>query len=58
MKKRWLALIALLPVLPSIAQDTAPKVSLAAPEIYLIGSVHHMHFEDRYHYSLTDLEPV
>jgi hypothetical protein len=27
----------------------------AGPAIYLIGSVHDLHFDDRYHYSLVDL---
>ena len=39
------------------AQDRAARLSgSAAPEIYLVGSVHGMHFEERYHYSLVDLE--
>ena len=33
-----------------------PDVQRSGPEIYLIGSVHNMHFEERYHYSLVDLQ--
>jgi hypothetical protein len=44
-----------IPPLP--AQDAAANAAgSGAPEIYLVGSVHHLHFEDRYHYSLIDLQ--
>jgi hypothetical protein len=57
MNKCGLAFIALLSISPLIAQNAAPKVSLAnPPEIFLVGSVHNMHFEERYHYSLVDLQ--
>lgn len=26
------------------------------PKVYLVGSIHNLHFEERYHYSLIDLE--
>lgn len=40
-----------------MAQDTAPRSPSSGPlEIYLIGSVHGMHFEERYGYSLIDLQ--
>lgn len=40
-----------------MAQDVVSKTPLVpAPEVYLIGSVHNMHFEERYHYSLVDLQ--
>lgn len=39
-----------------MAQNAAPVAAAAAPQIFLVGSVHHMHFEDRYHYSLIDLQ--
>lgn len=32
------------------------RASGTAAEIYLVGSVHDMHFDERYHYSLVDLE--
>jgi hypothetical protein len=38
------------------AQGAAPEAAPGAPEIYLIGSIHNMHFEERYHYSLVDLQ--
>ena len=42
---------------PLPAQNAAPNATgSAAREIYLIGSAHHLHFEDRYHYSLIDLQ--
>ncbi len=34
----------------------APEASARQPAIYLIGTVHNMHFEERYHYSLIDLQ--
>ncbi|MGA2833944.1 MAG: hypothetical protein ABSE55_12810 [Terracidiphilus sp.] len=33
-----------------------PKNAAVAPEVFLVGSVHNMHFEERYHYSLIDLQ--
>ncbi|HMD77572.1 MAG TPA: hypothetical protein VKG86_09375 [Terracidiphilus sp.] len=57
MRKCGLALIALLSICPLTAQDATSKAASAgSPEIFLIGSVHHMHFEERYHYSLIDLQ--
>lgn len=32
------------------------KPPSVAPAVHLVGSVHDMHFQDRYHYSLIDLE--
>jgi hypothetical protein len=45
-----------LSIYPLMAQNAAPVAAAAAPQIFLVGSVHHMHFEDRYHYSLIDLQ--
>jgi hypothetical protein len=56
MKDFGLALIALLAISPLKAQTAASKAPTAAPEIFLVGSVHNMHFEERYHYSLIDLQ--
>src|ERR1039457_2004021 len=56
MKKCGLALIALLSICPLMAQNAAPKAPSAAAEIFLVGSEHNMHFEERYHYSLIDLQ--
>jgi hypothetical protein len=39
-----------------MAQNAAPPAPSPAPEIFLIGSEHNMHFEERYHYSLIDLQ--
>ena len=39
-----------------MAQNAAPVAAAAAPQIFLVGSVHHLHFEDRDHYSLIDLQ--
>jgi hypothetical protein len=55
MRISGLAYFATVILCPLIAQTGTPRVSSAAPEIFLIGSVHHMHFEERYHYSLIDL---
>jgi hypothetical protein len=42
---------------PLVGQSAVSNTSLVpTPEIYLIGSVHNMHFEERYHYSLIDLQ--
>lgn len=41
---------------PLMAQKVAPKARSGAPEIFLIGSEHNMHFEERFHYSLIDLQ--
>jgi hypothetical protein len=38
------------------AYGAAPQAVPVVPEIYLIGSIHNMHFEERYHYSLVDLQ--
>ena len=57
MKRRGLLLAGMICISPLVAQDTgshAPVVSV--PEIYLVGSVHNMHFKERYHYSLIDLQ--
>jgi hypothetical protein len=56
MKKCGLVLLILLPASLLAAQDGTPKSVSAAAEIFLVGSVHHMHFEERYHYSLIDLQ--
>jgi hypothetical protein len=56
MEKCGLALLALLSICPLLAQNPATPAPSAAPEIFLIGSVHNMHFEERYHYSLIDLQ--
>ena len=50
-------LAGLLSIHPLSAQNAAANPSRsAAPEIYLVGSVHNMHFEERYRYSLVDLQ--
>jgi hypothetical protein len=36
----------------AVASESVPSV----PEIYLIGSIHNLHFEKRYRYSLVDLQ--
>jgi hypothetical protein len=56
MKNCGLAFIALLSISPLTAQSGMPKASSAVPEIFLVGSVHNMHFEERYRYSLIDLQ--
>jgi hypothetical protein len=57
MKKCGVALIALLSIPSLVAQDATPKPpSNGSPEFYLIGSAHGRHFEERYHYSLIDLQ--
>ena len=57
MRNCGLALSGFLPIcLLAYLNAAAQGPSAAAPEIYLIGSAHHMHFEERYHYSLIDLE--
>ena len=56
MEKCGVTFIALLSICPLVAQNAASKAPSAAPEIFLIGSVHNMHFEERYHYSLIDLQ--
>ena len=56
MKKCGLVLLIFLPASLLAAQSGAPKSVSAAPEIFLVGSVHNMHFEERYHYSLIDLQ--
>jgi hypothetical protein len=57
MNKCGLALIALLSICPLLAQNAAARPSSAgSPQIFLVGSVHNFHFEERYHYSLIDLQ--
>ena len=56
MKQCGLAVVALGSICPLLAQNPALSAPSAAPEIFLVGSVHHMHFEERYHYSLIDLQ--
>lgn len=57
MKRRGLLLAGMISISPLLAQNAVSNTPAAlAPEIYLIGSVHHMHFEERYHYSLVDLQ--
>jgi len=56
MKRRGLLLAGFLSICPVMAQNATTKVSSATPEIFLVGSAHQMHFEERYHYSLNDLE--
>jgi hypothetical protein len=56
MKNCGVAFFALLSVCSLMAQDVALKAPAAAPDVFLVGSVHNMHFEERYHYSLIDLE--
>ncbi len=57
MQKCGLPLIVLASVSLAMAQGEAPKpLSTASPEVFLVGSVHGMHFEERYRYSLIDLQ--
>jgi hypothetical protein len=57
MKRRSLLLAGILSLSTLTAQTTGSGTARPSiPEIYLIGSVHNMHFEERYHYSLVDLE--
>jgi hypothetical protein len=57
MKPYGLLLAGMISISPLIAQNVVSNPPLVpAPEIYLIGSVHNMHFEERYHYSLIDLQ--
>lgn len=62
--KRWaaslggLAMFTMLSIASLFAQAQgagANGAGGAGPAIYLIGSVHDLHFDDRYHYSLVDL---
>jgi hypothetical protein len=56
MTRHGLLLIGLLSGIWLSAQEAVAQLRPAAPEIYLIGSVHNMHFEERFHYSLVDLQ--
>jgi hypothetical protein len=56
MRLRGFPLAGTLLVCPLMGQSQAPEASTGQPAIYLIGSVHNMHFEDRYRYSLIDLQ--
>lgn len=57
MKRRGLLLAGMVSISTLVAQNTGSKAPVVSvPEIYLIGSVHNMHFEERYHYSLVDLQ--
>jgi hypothetical protein len=56
MKKCGLTLLIFLPASLLAAQNVAQKSVSATPAIFLVGSVHNMHFENRYHYSLIDLQ--
>ncbi len=38
------------------ARSSAQQDAAAGQEIFLVGSVHNMHFQERFHYSLVDLE--
>lgn len=56
MKCRFL-LAGIVLVSPLLAQNGASNApGTTAREIYLIGSVHNLHFEERYRYSLIDLQ--
>lgn len=56
MNKGSVALLALVPLSPLMAQNAVPVAPAVAPEVFLVGSVHNMHFEERYQYSLIDLQ--
>ncbi len=57
MKRRGLLLAGMVSITPLLAQNAISNTPVvSAPEIYLVGSVHNMHFEERYHYSLVDLQ--
>jgi hypothetical protein len=55
MTKFAFLLAAILSIIPLVAQNP-PSSAAAAPGIFLIGSVHNFHFEERYRYSLVDLQ--
>jgi len=38
------------------ARSAAPQSYAPVQEIFLVGSVHNMHFQERYHFSMLDLE--
>jgi hypothetical protein len=56
--RNWTFLPAIIVLIsPLTAQDGPSNVSkTGAREFYLIGSVHHMHFDDRYGFTLPDLQ--
>jgi len=56
MKRCGPVLIALVSICRLMAQNPAPEPAAAAPQVFLIGSAHNMHFEERYHYSPVDLQ--
>ncbi|MGA9062486.1 MAG: hypothetical protein WB341_12555 [Terracidiphilus sp.] len=57
MKRRGLLLAGILSICPAMVQYAPANASSASvPVVYLIGSAHNLHFEERYHYSLVDLE--
>lgn len=57
MKRRVLLLVAIVSTSTLVAQHAASNTPVGSfPEIYLIGSVHNLHFEERYRYSLVDLQ--
>jgi hypothetical protein len=56
MQLRGFLLAGTLLICPLMDQYQAADASAGQPAIYLIGSVHNMHFEERYHYSLIDLQ--
>jgi hypothetical protein len=50
MKRYRLLLVGMIWTSPLVGQSAVSNTSLVpTPEIYLIGSVHNMHFEERYH---------
>jgi len=52
-----MAMAASLATVTALAQSAGAKgASPTAADIYLVGSIHDMHFDERYHYSLVDLE--
>jgi hypothetical protein len=56
MKRCGIGLAVLLLAALGMAQKPSPPAASTPPDVFLVGSVHHMHFEDRYHYSLIDLQ--
>jgi hypothetical protein len=56
MQWRGFLLTDILLICPLMGQCPTPVASAGQFAIYLIGSVHNMHFEERYHYSLIDLQ--
>lgn len=53
--KEIIACILLLLSANLFSQEAIPNAQFQTPKVYLIGSVHHMHFDTSYNYSINDL---